>query len=323
MREKLLLDVSHRQVVFTVPKILRIFFKYKRRLLGDLCQTAVQALLKYLQAITGTELRPGIVASIQTFGQKINLHPHLHFLVTEGGEDSEGRFHHLAEFQDSLLAEFFSREVFALLLRQELISEAVVEKIAGWRHSGFSVHSKVKVKTKKEAERVGKYMIRPLLSLERLSLDEQEGKVCYRYGEGAEELERMDYLDFIARVTSHIPDKGQVTVRYLGLYANAHRGKVRKGQPDKHPFIIVEEESPRIPRRGWADMIKKVYEVNPMACPKCRGEMRIIAFISDYAVVDRIIQHLKLTFVAERPPPPQVAFQELLMAEEAGSEYFS
>ena len=186
-----------------------------------------------------TELRPGIVASIQTFGQKINLHPHLHFLVTEGGKDSEGRFHHLAEFRDSLLAEFFKREVFSLLLRQELVSEAVVEKIAGWRHSGFSVHSKVKVKTKKEAERVGKYMIRPLLSLERLFLDEREGKVCYRYGEGAEELESMDYLEFIARVTSHIPEKGQVTVRYLGLYANAHRGKVRKAQPDKHPFIII------------------------------------------------------------------------------------
>jgi hypothetical protein len=38
----------------------------------------------------------------------------------------------------------------------------------------------------------------------------------------------MDYLEFIARVTSHIPDKGQVTVRYYGLYANAHRGKMRK-----------------------------------------------------------------------------------------------
>ncbi|MGD2295092.1 MAG: hypothetical protein PVF22_04575 [Candidatus Aminicenantes bacterium] len=53
-----------------------------------------------------------------------------------------------------------------------------MEKISGWRHSGFSVHSKVGAKTRQEAERVGKYMIRPLLSLERLSLDEREGKVC-------------------------------------------------------------------------------------------------------------------------------------------------
>ena len=302
IREELLLDVPHRQVVFTVPKMLLIFFNYKRRLLGDLCQAAVQALLKYLQATTGTELRPGIVASIQTFGQKINLHPHLHFLVTEGGEDSEGRFHHLASFQDSLLAEFFKREVFSLLLRQELISEAVGEKISGWRHTGFNVHSKVRAKTREEAERVGKYMIRPLLSLERLSFSEKEGQVSYRYGKEAAEVERMDYLEFIARVTSHIPDKDQVTVRYLGLYANAHRGKVRMGQPDKQPFIIVEKECPRIPRRGWAEMIRKVYEVNPLSCPRCQAEMRIIAFLTDYAVVDRIINHLKLTFVAERPP---------------------
>jgi ribosomal protein S27E len=50
MREELLLDVPHRQVVFTVPKMLRIFFKYTRRLLGDLCQAASEALLKYFQA---------------------------------------------------------------------------------------------------------------------------------------------------------------------------------------------------------------------------------------------------------------------------------
>jgi len=123
-----------------------------------------------------------------------------------------------------------------------------VEKIAGWRHSGFSVHSKVKARTSQEAERVGKYMIRPLLSLERLSFDEREGKVGYRYGEKPEEVERMDYLEFIARVTSHIPDKGQVTVRYYGLYGNAHRGKVRKAKPDKHPFILINEERMQIPR---------------------------------------------------------------------------
>ncbi len=42
----------------------------------------------------------------------------------------------------------------------------------------------------------------------------------------------MDYLEFIARVTSHIPDKGQVMIRYYGLYAKAHRGKKRKAGVD-------------------------------------------------------------------------------------------
>ncbi|MDH7513829.1 MAG: hypothetical protein QHH14_12855 [Clostridiales bacterium] len=51
--------------------------------------------------------------------------------------------------------------------------------------------------------------------------------------------------------------------------------------------------------------------------------MKTISFLTDYAVVERIINHLKLTFVAERPPPPQLAYQELLMAAETGGEYFS
>jgi len=101
-------------------------------------------------------------------------------------------------------------------------------RILTWRHSGFNVHRLVRAKTKPEAERVGKYMLRPILALERLTLLEGEGKVGYRPGEKDAELEKMDYLGFIARVTSQIPDKGQVTVRYYGLYANAHRGKVRK-----------------------------------------------------------------------------------------------
>jgi len=166
-------------------------------------------------------------------------------------------------------------------------------------------------------------MIRPLLSLERLSLDEKEGQVCYRHGKDAGEVERMDYLEFIARVTSHIPDKGQVTVRYFGLYANAHRGKVKKARLGPFPLRIVEDELRRLPSKGWAEMIRKVYEVDPLTCVQCGATMKIIAFLTDYAVVDRIIDHLKLTFIAERPPPTHLAYQEVLLAAEASTDYSS
>jgi len=133
----------------------------------------------------------------------------------------------------------------------------------------------------------------------------------------------MDYLEFIARTTSHIPDKSQVMIRYSGLYANAHRGKLRKAEEGQPKLLITEEECPRSPRLGWAAMIRKVYEVDPLTCSQCGGRMKVIAFITNFGAVDRIIDHLKLAFVAERPPPPRVASQELLMAAEAGCEYFS
>ena len=132
----------------------------------------------------------------------------------------------------------------------------------------------------------------------------------------------MDYLEFIARVTSHIPDKGQVTVRYYGLYAKAHRGKVRKSAAVPLALRMVEDEPKPIPSKGWAEMILKVYEVDPLLCPQCGGMMRVIAFLTDYPVVDRIINHLKLTFIATKPPPPRIAYQEVLMAAEAAAEYF-
>src|SRR4030042_5383404 len=110
----------------------------------------------------------------------------------------------------------------------------------------------------------------------------------------------MDYLECIARTTSHIPDKGQVTVRYYGLYANAHRGKVKKASLGPSPLRMVEDLRP-IPSKGWAEMIRKVHEVDPMDCSQCGGRMRYIAFLTDYSVVDRIISHLNLTFVGERP----------------------
>ena len=50
--------------------------------------------------------------------------------------------------------------------------------------------------------------------------------------------------------------------------------------------------------------------------------MKVIAFITEYVAVDRIIDHLKLRFVAEKPPPSHVFTEVALMAAEAGSEYF-
>jgi hypothetical protein len=132
--------------------------------------------------MTESVLTPGLIAAIKTFGDRINLHMHLHFLVTEGGTDEAGVFHKIPRIDDSRLAEIFAREVLAMLVRKELLSPEWAERILFWPHSGFNVHSLVRAKTKIEAEWVGKYMLRPVLALERLSFLEQEGKVGYRWG---------------------------------------------------------------------------------------------------------------------------------------------
>jgi len=93
-----------------------------------------------MSVVTGSALTPGIIAAIQTFGDRINLHVHLHFLVTEGGADVAGVFHKIPRIDDSRLAEIFAREVLSMLVRKELLSPEWAERILCWRHTGFNVH---------------------------------------------------------------------------------------------------------------------------------------------------------------------------------------
>jgi transposase len=44
---------------------------------------------------------------------------------------------------------------------------------------------------------------------------------------------------------------------------------------------LAEEEPKPVPSKGWAEMIRKVYEVDPMVCPKCGGTVKVIAFIAE------------------------------------------
>jgi len=74
------------------------------------------------RTMAGTALEPGIVAVIQTFGDRINFHPHLHFLVTEGGVDEAGVFHRLSRFDDTRLGDVFTRELLAFLVGRARLS---------------------------------------------------------------------------------------------------------------------------------------------------------------------------------------------------------
>ena len=59
-------------------------------------------------------------------------------------------------------------------------------------------------------------------------------------------------------------------------------------------------------------MTCKVYEVVPLTCPSCGGQMSIISFIDDHKVIDKIIAHLELTFEAERLPMVWMSWRSCL-----------
>ena len=58
-------------------------------------------------------------------------------------------------------------------------------------------------------------------------------------------------------------------------------------------------------RQNWARLIQKIYEVDPLICPKCKGVMRVIAFIEDEPLIMKILKHLGLWDMRNHGPPVQ------------------
>ncbi len=56
-------------------------------------------------------------------------------------------------------------------------------------------------------------------------------------------------------------------------------------------------------KQQWAQLIKQVYEADPLLCPQCGGPMRIIAFIEQRAVIEKILTHLGLWPPQAHGPP--------------------
>ncbi len=54
----------------------------------------------------------------------------------------------------------------------------------------------------------------------------------------------------------------------------------------------IEEVEPSARKRAWARLIAKVYEIDPLICPECGSEMRVIAIIEDPDEIRHILRHL-------------------------------
>ena len=138
----------------------------------------------------------------------------------------------------------------------------------------------------------------------------ENSRVIYKSKDGRDSRD-FDAVDFIACLCSHIPNMGEQTVRYFGYYSNVCRGRRKRQNSDGADFIITNDEHIKGCNKSWARLIKKIYEVDPLICLKCGGQMRVIAFIEDYKVIRKILDYLGIyEFKGDRPPPKVLAIAD-------------
>jgi hypothetical protein len=197
--------------------------------------------------------------------------------------------------------------------------------------NGFSLHAGVAAKAhqRKKVERLCRYIARPAVSEQRLSLT-PTGKVRYelktpfRYGTTHVIFEP---LDFLARLAALVPKPRVNLTRFHGVFApnSKHRAAITpsgRGKGSKKNQAATDQDDRTAAERHaamtWAQRLKRVFNIDIETCEKCQGTVRIIACVEDPAVIRQILEHLRNTgstdsqyrLPPERAPPQLSLFKQ-------------
>ena len=135
---------------------MRIYFRYDRDLLKELPRLAWEVIREVYQAVLDRDdVIPGMIATVQTFGELAHFHPHAHAVVTDGAFAPDCTFLPLPDLAVEPFLKLWERKIFALLLKQGKISQEVVDNMRCWKHSGFSIHKNVLIEAHDKARLEG------------------------------------------------------------------------------------------------------------------------------------------------------------------------
>jgi Putative transposase. len=184
--------------------------------------------------------------------------------------------------------------------------------------------------------------------------DREKGEVLYRTGrrhaeergsedDHGDDVERIDELEFLARVVTQLPEPRKHTIRYYGYYAAVVRGKRRRATAEAeasmpaagndgvgndasetrsevggvcpavavHSAVVSEPDTAERKqlRKNWAALIRRSTR-STRSSLACGATMRIVAVITERSVITKILAHLRKAAAATAtegsgPGPPR------------------
>jgi hypothetical protein len=290
------------------------------------------------------DLQIGAVAFIHRFGSTLNEHIHLHVCVIDGvftTVDQATQFYPAKPFSAQLIErvqQTVRRRLLRAFVGRGYLDSSDAKAMQAYDHSGgFSVDASVRIGQHDRAglERLLRYCARPPFAGERIRIEgEQVVYLCPKApaGEragvnGASKANQelvLSPLELIARIAALVPPPRQHRHRYYGVLAPnaAQRSQVVPAQEAVEPSnLATVDDVTSVPtvnhpaRYAWAKLIARVYEIDPLKCLACGGQMTIIAFVMQASEIKKILEHVGLPTqapkaAAARGPPQADLWQQ-------------
>ena len=283
-RKVLFEGVIHRQVVLTVPKMLRPLVLAEEAFLKvymDAGAVAVKELIREWRR--AKKIRVGIMAVLQLHGRAGNSNPHLHFVVSEGGIDKDNAWRQVNFFDTKKLRKKWQYHVLTAL--RKAVRGTAYE--AAWHARLGSMFPKCPtgfdcdcMPESGPVERLViylcKYVSAPPISIRRIENCDGQN-VTYRYEDHrkGEVHETIPASEFIGRMIRHLPPKGFRMVRYYGIYARPVRKKIHALVADALQVLVrragqvaqyFARQRPGQPNR---QKLEERFAKGEIRCPAC------------------------------------------------------
>ena len=289
-----LLPIPYFHVVFTIDHVFNPLVWWNQEVMyAHLIETAARVLKAYGQKYLGGEI--GFSLVLHTWGQSIQRHPHLHFIVTGGALVSTADGYRWQAAKNNYL---FPAEKFSQDFRRAFC--VGVQKL--WQDGGLNTQDGkldvagmlVKAQAKnwevfiqpplygpeKLIDYLGRYVFRIAISNHRI-LEVKNGRVTFQYYDNRDKNKSkgklkqltLPALEFIGRFLAHVLPSRFVRIRHFGLHHGSCRRKLQQarrllGLPMQLPLIL------KLKLLEWLKQVLKV-DTDPRLCPNCRNGILI------------------------------------------------
>lgn len=283
-------------VIMTVPHELNpLFLSTPRELYRLLMQSTADAVKAVASRKEHLGCAPGIVSVLHSWGQKLDLHPHVHMLVSGGGLENTLKFVRVRNGHffcpegklGGAFREAFLRGLKDLRASGRLVFEGSAasyrnhytweELLTKLYHTSWNAFVKETFNGNGNAiQYLSRYAYRTAVSNSRILSVTAEGvTISYKdYKDGGKTKPMLlSGEEFIRRFLLHILPKGFNRIRYSGYLANACR---KKNLKIIHKLTAAAERTNRLAGMKTRERIKAIFGIDICICPVCSGEMHMI-----------------------------------------------